>query len=180
MLHDCALLNRRSRYIYMQPSFFQQSHVVRLEVKNGAEGQTTDGNTARLYSTSIQQGRIFMAIDIRQVRMYDSYHLYSCLVSTLERQKGYITIADLQATFQCCVAAHCNCIFLWIFLHVTIRKFGLHISMNYTENIVESFVHARAVDTRYSSLIFVEHLGTRLHYSVLYCPQLLPHGFILQ
>jgi len=35
-------------------------------------------------------------------------------------------------------------------------------SMNYTDNVTELLAHAQAVDTRCSSLIFVEHLGTRL------------------
>ena len=48
---------------------------------------------------------------IRQVHMYESYHLYSCLISTLERQERHIAITDLQATFQHLVAAHCNRIF---------------------------------------------------------------------
>ena len=48
---------------------------------------------------------------IRQVHMYESYHLYSCLTSTLERKQQHIAIADFQATFQHHVAAHCNHIF---------------------------------------------------------------------
>ena len=90
---------------------------------------------------------------IRQVHMYESYHLYSCLTSTLERQKRHITIADLQAKFLRGVAAHCDCIFYQIFLRIIICKFSLHISMNYTENIAELLVQAQKVDTRHS-LIF--------------------------
>ena len=113
-----------------------------------------------------------MAIpQIRQVHMYESYGLYSYLASTLERQKQHIAIADLQATFVH-DAAHCNRIFYRIFLRVIICKFSLRILMKYTDNIAELLAHARTVDTRLSSPIFVK-LMRLLQLLLLECARLL-------
>ena len=46
--------------------------------------------------------------------------------------------------------------------NVIICKFRLCISMNYMENVAELLTHARTVDTKRSSLIFVKRLGMRL------------------
>ena len=86
-------------------------------------------------------------------------------IHTLERQMWQITIADLQATFLHFVATHCNRIFYQLFLCV-ICKFSLRISMNYKKNVAEQLAPVRTVDTRCSSVTFVEHLGMRLLYVV--------------
>ena len=59
-------------------------------------------------------------------------------------------------------ATYCNCIPYRIFLRAVICKFSIRISMNYMEDIAELLAHAQTVDTRSTSPIFVERLGTGL------------------
>ena len=96
---------------------------------------------------------------IQQVHCYtcmSSYHLYSCLTSTLERQKWHIAITNVEATVLHGAAAHCHRVFYVMFLSVTICEFSLHISINYKENVMELLTQ---VNSRHSSPIFFERLG---------------------
>ena len=92
------------------------------------------------------------------------YHLYSCLASTLERQKWHTAITDLEATVLHGVASHCNHTFIYCteyFSHVIICEFSSCIPTNYMENVL---MHAWTVDTRHSSPIFFKCLRMRLFY----------------
>jgi len=101
---------------------------------------------------------------IWQVHMYESYHLYWWPTSTLERQKE---VAYLHRGLASYISTWWSCTLQsYILLSippVIICEFSLRMLMNYMKNVAELLVHARTVDTRRSSLIFVECLGTRLY-----------------
>ena len=100
-----TLLNYRSRCIYMHPSLF--CHL--LHAILGFPTLPRAHDTALLNKTSLQQGHVCMATNrYGKYTCMNSYNLFSCLASTLERQKQHIAITDLQATFLHDVAAHCN------------------------------------------------------------------------
>ena len=78
----------------MQPGLFNKAVLCAIGKIEKSTMAVKDGNTAHLYDKDV-------------LVWYESYHLYSCPTSTLERQKWHITIADLQAMFIHGVAA-CN------------------------------------------------------------------------
>ena len=132
----------RSTKLYRVPS-------VRLESQ---EWHWRTNNWSQ-YRTFMARTCLYGCQQIRQVHMYESYHLYSCLTSTLERQKWHISITDLQTMVLHSVATLWNCIFYWIFLFVNIHESRLSILTNYMEIVAELLAHARTVDTRLSSPI---------------------------
>ena len=64
---------------------------------------------------------------IWQIHMYEFYHLYSCLASTLERQKRHIAIMDLQA-----VSTWCSCT-LQLYILLNISPCYLQVQPTYLE-----------------------------------------------
>ena len=85
--------------------------------------------------------------------------------STVERKMRHIAIMDLQAVF---LPAHCNHIFYWVFLHVSICKFSLHISMNYAEN--DSGTARACTNTGYQALLsdFCQAPGNEANADVIF------------
>ena len=94
---------------------------------------------------------------ILQVAMW-SYHLYSCLASTLKRQKQHITSQTRPSHHR---SARCSCTLQW---HIS-RNISLYYLLVQLTCLNELYgecnrtVHARTVDTRHSSLIFLSSWG---------------------
>ena len=88
--------------------------------------------------------------EIQQVHMYASYHLYSCLALTLERQKRHITIADLQS---------------YILPNISLCYY-LQVQVTYLGKLCRECCGTAptCMNSGYQALsqIFVERLGTRL------------------
>jgi len=97
---------------------------------------------------------------IQQVPIW-SYHLYSCLTSTLKRQKQHITVTNLQSYHG--VTPHYNRIFHRIFLCVIICLFSLCVL--YAEMWQNCMImHAWICGYQVLLSDITESLGTRLMY----------------
>jgi len=101
MLHDHTLLNRRSCYIYMQPSSFNKAMLCTIGKVGKSRMALKDD-----YSTSIWQGHVCIATN--RYGKYTCMNLTVCIRHPLWklRQKRHITITELQATY---VSTWCSC-----------------------------------------------------------------------
>ena len=117
------------------------------------------------YNTSIRQGCVCMVTDRREVHMYE--FLPFVLVPRIHFGKA--EMAYCHRGLASYVSTWCSCTLQsYILPNISpgyYLQFRLRISMNYTENVAELLVHARTVDTRCSSPIFVKCLGMRLQWN---------------
>ena len=165
----------------MQPSSFNKAMSCALDKVGNSrmalkdEQQMTLQNvyTARmfffLYNSLCCFSCLYGYRQIRQVHIYGSYRLYSCLASTLKRHKRLIAIANVQATFLHSCTLPSYVLPNNLFLRVIICKFGLCISMNYTESVAELLAHARTVHTAGVLGIFIDLFFRYILYTVSLC-----------
>ena len=163
----------------MQPSSFNKAMSCALDKVGNSrmalkdEQQMTLQNvyTARMFFFSIIVYAVFLVCMVtdRYGGIYGSYRLYSCLASTLKRHKRLIAIANVQATFLHSCTLPSYVLPNNLFLRVIICKFGLCISMNYTESVAELLAHARTVHTAGVLGIFIDLFFRYILYTVSLC-----------
>ena len=123
------------------------------------EGQTTDGNTAHLYSKDVFA---WLPTDTASNTIQICASLW----------KGRSSISPSQTSY---ISTWCSCTLQLYSSPNMLISSSSCISVNYTQNVAKLLAHVRTVDTTRSSPIFAECLRTRLTQTLLPGHQTTPH-----
>jgi len=156
------LLIHGSRYIYMQPSSFNKAVLCALGKVGKPRMALKDEQLMAIQHIYMSRMCLYGYRQIRQVHMYEFLpfvfvpHIHFGKAEMAYRHHGLASYVSTccSCTLQSYILPNISpCYYL---------KFRLRISMNYMESVAELLTHARTVDTRCSSPIFVKCLGMRL------------------